>query len=323
MIKKILKALGTVLLILLALAVLVPLLIPLPPPSDARQLEQVKDPDSQFITIDNLQMHYKQAGSGEPALVLLHGFGASTFSWRDVMAPLARSASVIAFDRPAFGLTARPMPGEWSGRSPYGLDAQIDLLLGLLDAKGIKQAVLVGNSAGGTLSLAFALKYPQRVRALVLVDAAVYGGGGIPETLKPFFATPWGRWYGTLISRTILSRGMDLLQIAWHDPARITPEIVAGYQKPLQLANWDRALWELSLAQVAPAFTGRLAELKMPVLVITGDDDRIVPTAQSLRLAQEIPGAQLAVIPACGHLPHEERPAEFLQVIQPFLSGLK
>jgi pimeloyl-ACP methyl ester carboxylesterase len=87
------------------------------------------------------------------------------------------------------------------------------------------------------------------------------------------------------------------------------------------VADWDRALWEFTLASRDLKLSRRLEELRLPVLVITGDDDRIVPTAESLRLAEEIPGAQLAVIPDCGHVPQEECPQRFLQAVQGFLAG--
>jgi pimeloyl-ACP methyl ester carboxylesterase len=320
-IKKILKWAGIILLILFALVIVIPLVVPLPAPGNLIPLEQLKDPDSQFIKINNLNVHYKQAGAGKTALILLHGFGASTFSWREVIAPLANLGTVIAYDRPAFGLTDRPMPGDWSGVSPYSLEAQAEMLVGLMDAKGIAKAILIGNSAGGTVSVYTALKYPQRVQALVLVDAAIYSGGGLPQWLKPLMATPQGRWIGPLLVRPIQESGMETLRTAWNNPSKISPAVIAGYRKPLQVANWDRALWELTLAQEPTTLASRLAELKMPVLVITGDDDRIVPTTQSLRLAREIPGALLALFQFCGHVPQEECPEKFIPVVKEFIAA--
>lgn len=272
--------------------------------------------------MNRLTLHYKMAGQGEPALVLLHGFAASTFSWREVMAPLARLGTVVAFDRPSSGLTERPMPGDWVGESPYSREAQADLTIGLMDALGIEQAVLVGNSAGGTIAALTALRYPQRIKALVLVDAAIYEGGGSPAWLSPLFRTPQMQHLGPLIARTIRAQGEELLRLAWHDPSRITAEVMDGYRKALQAENWDRALWELTLASRSSDLPERLDELALPVLVITGDDDRIVPTELSMRLAAELPNAELVVISNCGHVPHEECPQPFLQAVTGFLDRL-
>jgi pimeloyl-ACP methyl ester carboxylesterase len=119
--------------------------------------------------------------------------------------------------------------------------------------------------------------------------------------------------------RSIRRWGADFGRSAWHDPSRFTPEIWEGYTRPLRAENWDRALWELTAARSSVDLPARLDELQMPLLVITGDDDRIVPTEQSLRLAGEIPGADLAVLPACGHVPQEECPAAFLEAVEGFV----
>ncbi len=256
-------------------------------------------------------------------LVLLHGFGASTFSWREVLAPLGQSRLVIAFDRPGFGLSERPLPPFPDDTNPYRQTAQAELTAALLDALGIEQAVLVGNSAGGTVALLTALEYPDRVAALVLVDAAVYTGGGSPAWIRPLLRLPQVRRLGPLFVRQIDRWGRDLLDLAWLDPTKIAPEILAGYSIPLQAENWDRALGELNLASEELHLASRLGEIRVPVLVITGDDDRIVPTAESIRLASEIPGAELVVIPECGHLPQEECPAAFLDAVESFLAGLQ
>jgi pimeloyl-ACP methyl ester carboxylesterase len=130
------------------------------------------------------------------------------------------------------------------------------------------------------------------------------------------------RHLGPLIARQISKNGDAFIQSAWHDPNKITPEILAGYRKPLQVEDWDRALWELTAASTESDLAKRLTEIWQPVLVVTGDDDRIVPTEQSLQLAEDIPQAHLSVLPACGHLPQEECPQEFLQAVGGFIMGL-
>jgi pimeloyl-ACP methyl ester carboxylesterase len=304
--------------VLVVLLVVVPLLVPVPALT-GQTPEALADSDSRFMTLNGLRVHYKQFGQGQPVFILLHGFGASLFSWREVTQPLAQYGTVIAYDRAAFGLTERPLPGSWSGQNPYSPEAAVDQLAALMDALGVQQAVLVGNSAGGAVALDFSLRYPERVQALVLVDAAVYNGGGGPAYVKWLFHTPQVNHLGPLVARQLQIRGDDVIRTAWHDPARVDADVLAGYRKPLQVQNWDAALWEFTKAAHDLDLPARLAQLKPPVLVITGDDDRIVPTALSLRLAKEIPGAQLAVIPNSGHVPHEEQPAAFLQALRSFL----
>lgn len=320
---KVVRVALILLIVIAALLLIGPFLIPVPALTDTKPVRELADPDSQFAEVGGLDVHYKTAGQGDPAVLLLHGFAASTYSWREVMPSLAENHLVVAFDRPAFGLTERPMPGEFPNDvNPYTPEAQTDLTIGLMDELGIDQAVLVGNSAGGTVATYTALRYPDRVRALILVDAAIYAGGGSPAFVRPLLKTPQMRHVGPLIARAIRNWGYQFGQSAWHDPTKFTDEIWQNYTKPLQAENWDRALWELTSASQPLGLDQRLDELAIPVLVITGDDDRIVPTEQSIRLAAEIPGAELVVIPNCGHVPQEECPAEFLAAVNDFLARL-
>jgi pimeloyl-ACP methyl ester carboxylesterase len=133
---------------------------------------------------------------------------------------------------------------------------------------------------------------------------------------------PQARHLGPLLVRSIVARGEGLMNSAWHDPSKITSEIMAGYKKPTQAENWDRALWEFFLASYPLELETQLDSIQMPSLVVTGDDDRWVPTEQSLRLASESPDADLVVIPECDHLPQEEHPELFLQAVSGFLSQL-
>lgn len=311
------RILGGILVTLLVVILIGPFFVPVPPLEDTVSRRALAGEASRFREISGIEVHYQEAGSGQPALILLHGFGASTFSWREVIDPLSEWGRVVAYDRPAFGLTERPL--RWEGANPYSPQAQVELVLELMDELGIQEGVLVGNSAGGTIALSTALQHPERVSALVLVDPAVYSGGGAPALVKPVLSTPQMDRLGPLLARRISSAGDDFLERSWHDPSRITPEVLAGYRKPLRTPGWDQALWELTKASQAPDLAGRLDELKVPTLVITGDDDQVVPTAQSIQLAVDIPGAVLSVAQDCGHLPQEECPTQFLGALRMFL----
>lgn len=317
MMKKVLRGLGIALAAIVLLALIVPFLIPVPPLENTVSAESLAEADSKFIEVNGIRVHYKQLGEGEKTFILLHGFGASVFSWREVMEPLSQFGTVIAYDRPAFGLTERPM--EWKGENPYSQDTQVELVIGVMDALGVEKATLVGNSAGGTVSMLAALKYPERIESLILVDPAVYAGGGAPAWIRPLLETPQFDHIGPLFARQLQAQGTEFLKTAWHDPSKITTEIFEGYQKPLQVENWDRALWFLTVSSNESGLANKVKDFNLPILVITGDDDRIVPTEQSLRLADELPNAELAVIAQCGHVPHEECPGEFMQAVQDFL----
>jgi pimeloyl-ACP methyl ester carboxylesterase len=191
-----------------------------------------------------------------------------------------------------------------------------------MDELDIEKAILVGNSAGGSVSVAFALEHPERTQALILVSPALYGGGGrFPAWLLPLMATPQLRHVGPILVRNIAETGNDTILRAWHDPSLVTDETIARYRKPLQAKNWDRALYEFTIAARPLDLSQRFSELTMPVIVIAGDDDRIVPTEFSMRAAREIPGSQLEILLYCGHVPQEECPAAFMAVVQRFLES--
>ena len=122
---------------------------------------------------------------------------------------------------------------------------------------------------------------------------------------------------------------MQMLDDAWHDLDKRPQETVDLYRKPLQAENWDVALWHYSTVGSEASDGGgsgldnRLGELAMPILLITGDDDRIVPTDSTIALAGELPTAELVVLPACGHVPQEECPQAFINAVDMFLAPLK
>jgi pimeloyl-ACP methyl ester carboxylesterase len=111
--------------------------------------------------------------------------------------------------------------------------------------------------------------------------------------------------------------------MAWHDPSRIDPAVYEGYRRPLRADNWDKALYEFTIAGNPVNYSGHLKDLAMPVLVITGDDDRIVPAARSIQLSREIPGSELVVLNDCGHVPQEECPDQFIPSVKAFLERAK
>jgi pimeloyl-ACP methyl ester carboxylesterase len=295
-----------------------PFLVPVPPLTNTVPVRELAEADSQFVRLLEMDVHYKEMGAGEPALILLHGFAASVYSWREVMAPLSDYGRVVAFDRPAFGFTERPL--EWSGQNPYSPEAQVELTIALMDSLGIERAVLVGNSAGGTVAVNTALTHPDRVAGLILISPAVGVGGGSPSWIRPLLQTPQMQRLGPLFVRNIQEWGLEFGRSAWHNPDLMTEEMWAGYTKPLQADNWDRGLWLLTSSSRAasPNLSARLDELDLPILLVTGDDDRIVPTARTVELADRLPGSTLLVIPACGHVAHEECPAPFLEAVETF-----
>ena len=283
--------------------------------------QQKADADSRFIDCNGFRVHYKMFGSGKPPfIVLLHGSFLSIRSWQEVMKPLAEGATVVAFDRPAFGLTSRPVPSK-NNEARYGPEAQSDLVVNLMNKLGIDRAVLVGNSTGGTLAILTALRHPGRVQGLVLAGAMIYSGyatSEVPSFMKPFMKamTPvFSRLMKVLISRLFDKN----IRGFWYRKERLSDETLDAFRGDLMIGDWSRGFWELFLETHHLRLDERLKRLSLPSLVVTGEHDLTIKTEESLRLARELPGAELLVIPDCGHLPQEEQPGPFVRGAQEFV----
>lgn len=282
--------------------------------------EKCADPDSRFLETGGFRVHYKLFGSGEPLVVLLHGSFLSLRSWRDVIGPLSKKATVLVFDRPAFGLTSRPVPSS-ENDVRYSPEAQSDLVVQLIQQAGYGKAVLVGNSTGGTLALLTALRHPEHVQGVVLAGAMIYSGyatSGVPAFMKPALKTMspvFSRLMKFLITR-LYDRN---IRGFWCDAERLSEETLAAFRSDFMIGDWSRAFWELFLETHHLGLDKKLHDVKVPSLVITGEHDLTVKTEESLRLAEEIPGADLEVVPDCGHLPQEETPAAFVAAVESFL----
>lgn len=285
---------------------------------------QRADSDSKFIDCNGFRVHYKLYGSGKPPfIVLLHGSFLSIRSWRDVAVPLAATATVLAFDRPAFGLTSRPVPSR-KNEARYNPEAQSDLVVALMDKLGMDRAVLVGNSTGGTLALLTALRHPKRVQGLVLVGAMIYSGyanSEVPAVMKPFMRalTPV---FSRLMKKIITKLYDKNIRGFWHVKSRLSDETLAAFRSDLMVGDWSRGFWELFLETHRLYFDRRVSSAWAPSLVVTGEHDLTVKTEESFRLAKELPKAELLVIDDCAHLPQEEKPREFVEGVRAFVGRL-
>lgn len=319
------KRLGVAAASLMIAVLVIPLLWPVTPLRGTVPPEQLADADSRFVTVDGVTLHYKVAGSdlAPVTVILLHGFGASTFSWRDQLPLIGDRARVVAFDRPAFGLTERPLPGSWSGASPYGPQANVDQLIGLMDRLDIDRAVLVAHSAGAVVAVNAAVQHPDRVQALVLEAPAVYEARPTPVLAGPVLRSPQMRRIGPPLLRRVIGSGADeFVASAYFDSAVVTQEVLAGYRLPFKADDWDRGLWELVAAPRESSAADLLGKVGVPTIVVAGRNDTFVPFENSARVADAIPDARLIPFDKTGHIPHEEQPEYFANEVYRFLDML-
>jgi pimeloyl-ACP methyl ester carboxylesterase len=315
-VKKFLKVIGWIMGVLVAAFLIVPFLIPFES-SGTQTNREAAGTAAEFLDVNGLDVHMERqsytgdCGCDAPLILLMHGFGASTYSWRDVIEPLGGYGEVVAYDRPAFGFTERPI--EWTGTNPYGFAGNFEILDALIDEFGQgRDVVLVGHSAGGQLAAEYARLNPTRVSALVLVDPAILTTGGASDGLDWLWGIPQIDRLGPILVAGIASSGMDLLRESYADQSMITDDVLAGYRAPLTITGWEEAFWNFSTAPRTNQLVDNLDDVSMPVLLITGDADTVVPTADTIALNSLFPDSELVIIDNSAHLPQEEKPADFM-----------
>lgn len=268
---------------------------------------------------DVLSIEYITVGDGPP-LVLLHGVGDSARSWQWVLPMLARTHTVYAPSLPGFGASSKPAVNY----SPAFFTACV---IGFLDALGLEQAVVVGNSLGGLIAIHLALAGPNRVTALGLVDSAGLGRK-ISLAMRVLTLRPVGGIV-TRLNKTSVGAQQWALQMAGLLFAHPTHAPRDWMEQVYQMARTPGYL-EATVSTVRSGSTLRgqrkreimladLPKLSMPTLVVWGDRDRVVPVHQARAAVKRLPRGQLVVIPDCGHLPHIERADQFVDALGQFL----
>jgi pimeloyl-ACP methyl ester carboxylesterase len=269
---------------------------------------------SRFADVDGLRVHYQEKGSGAP-LVLIHGYTASTFAWKDVFEPLAEQFRVIAVDLKGFGFSAKP-DGDYTRR------AQGDLVARLLDNLKIDRAILCGNSMGGETALNAARYHPQRVAALILVDSAgvtVPGGGSVSPGIAE-----WPVIGPALAALALTSDSLvrDGLRKCFYDDSMVTDEQVAAYHRPLKTRGGQRAAFLARTQAGINPVEPEIEKIGQPTLIIWGAEDELIPLEAGRRLNALIAGSRLVVFDRCGHLPQSEMPDRFVSEVRNFAASL-
>ncbi len=275
-------------------------------------------PPSEFIDLDGQLLHYRDEGPKADAvpIVLLHGTSASLHTWDGWAQALRTQRRVIRLDLPAFGLTG-PFTGRWAGQAYTGAN-YARFVLAALDKLGVQRFVVAGNSLGGEVAWRVAAAAPQRVAALVLVDAAGYpiADAAIPLGWQIARLPVLGRLAEHFLPRAIVAQGLTAV---YADPAKVSAPLIDRYFE-LTLREGNRAAlvqrarsW--STAEGVQNVTGVTA----PTLILWGGQDRIILPATAKRFAADIPGSRVQVFDDLGHVPQEEDPARTVAAVQAFL----
>jgi pimeloyl-ACP methyl ester carboxylesterase len=264
----------------------------------SRVAHQYPQAHSRFINVDAARLHFVIKGSGRP-VVLIHGNPGSCQDWAQLYGPLAKHYCGFAFDRPGHGHSDRP------NHRPITVDVQAQMLHTALRELNVVQPILVGHSWGGSLALAYALEFQEDISGMVLLAPAAYESDDGVSFLTKLPALPVIGDLINFIFTPLLGASVvreDLQKAFSPDPVpkHYLRQVLSEWTRPKKV-KWysvDDALLNTSL----PTFTDRYSDIRVPVVIITGDSDLIVPAKENAhRLYGALPHAELVVLEKTGH----------------------
>lgn len=263
-----------------------------------------------------VRINYYEAGQGPP-VILLHGFGASAYSWRFLGPALAANHRVFTLDLKGYGLSAKPADGK------YAISDQADMVAQFIRTRDLRDLVVIGHSMGGGVALMTYFKVaednPGRIKSLVLIDSA-----GYPQKMPWFIrlaGIPLLNSVGTRLLSPRFAAGL-VLRKCYYLKEKITDEQIDAYAYYGSLPGGREAL-VATAQQIVPedieAVTARYQTIKVPVLIIWGEEDEVVPVDVGRKFKRDIPNSELVILPQCGHIPQEEEPGVTTRTVEVFL----
>jgi pimeloyl-ACP methyl ester carboxylesterase len=263
-------------------------------------------------------INYEDRGCGQP-LIFLHGYGASTYSWRYVLPHFSQSYRVMALDLKGFGLSDKPMDEK------YSVWDQSRIIYEFILTHNLNNVILVGNSLGGAVSIfTYLMQYDNcthYISKLILIDSA-----GYEQKLPNLFAilkVPVINMLAVSLINNRLKVKMVLRDV-FYDDTKITEEMIAVYSGYLSLPGAYHAVIKTA-EQILPPnpkeIIARYKNIMIPVLLIWGEKDEVIPLDIGKKLAESMPNSKLVVIPNCGHAPQEECPGKAIEAMEHFLSN--
>lgn len=268
-----------------------------------------------LLQVKDWRLHLRESGPKDaPAVVLIHGFGASLHTWEPWAQALSADFRVIRFDLPGSGLSEPDPAGDYS-------DARsLALLTAILDQLGIKRAHLVGHSIGGRIAWTFAASHPARIGRLVLVAPDGFASPGF-EYGKPA-AVP--ALLGVM--RYVLPKPLLRMNLApaYANPEVLTDELTTRYHDLMRAPGARDALLARLQQTVLLDPVPLLKSIQAPTLLVWGEGDAMIPFANSAEYLTAVPDIRRVAVPGVGHLPQEEAPLASIEVVHSFLrTGLR
>ncbi len=258
---------------------------------------------------DAIATSFVQQGTGDPPLMLLHGFDSSVLEFRRLQPLLATHYSTWNVDLLGFGFSDRALD------IPYTPDAIKTHLYSVWKTLIGQPMVLVGASMGGAAAIDFALTYPDVVQQLVLLDSAGFAKGA---AIGKFLIPPLGYLATEFLRRPQVRRKVSLQ--AYADPSFVTADAELCAALHLRLPHWNHALIAFTKSDGYNFLSHKISQINQPTLILWGDSDRILGTADAEKFERAIPDSELSWIANCGHVPQLEQPQKTAEAILGFLN---
>jgi pimeloyl-ACP methyl ester carboxylesterase len=313
--------LGRILLGAVALLVLLAvggyLLLQRPPETYARLDADYASPASKFIDMgDGVEMHYRIEGN--PAgrtLLLVHGFSASLHTWEKWVGELGGEYRMVSLDLPGHGLTRTP-----ASYAPTN-EAYADLVEAFAKKLSLGKVTVIGSSMGGAVAWHMALRHPERLEAMVLVDAAGWPDARIDNREEPaIFKMMRNPVIGPILRRLDTTPAVRQgLQASFANPALVDDAMVQRYVRMSRAPGHGDALLAIMTGERTIASKELLAGVKTPTLILQGRKDNLVPAEAAVKFNDAIAGSRLIIYEDAGHLPQEELPARSAGDLRSFL----
>ena len=262
-----------------------------------------------FFRTNGIRLAYDDQGTGVP-LLFLHAFPLNRSMWASQLAALSQTFRTIALDMRGHGESDAPL---WN----FSLEQYADDVCALLDHLAIPQTVLVGLSMGGYISLAFARKHGNRLKALILADTRAQADSADSRTGRFHLAqTAFGQGAGAVAE-------IMLPKLLGPSSLQTKQELVEYVRNTIKAASVSGIVTDLMAMADRPDSVPQLRTITAPTLIVIGQEDNTTPLADAQLMAEQIPGARLAVIPVAGHLSNLEQPDVFNDVVSRFVGELR
>lgn len=263
------------------------------------------------------KIHYRDEGNKDgPALLLIHGSNSLLQTWEPLVALLGDKYRLISLDLYGHGLTGPNPTGA------YDADTNIAAALRVLDTVGVDKAYWVGNSMGGWLTWRVGLSVPERTLGLVLIDAS---GAQVEQKIQPYLGARLARSsIGQILLPEITPRFLvkSSLEENFAQPERLTENLVDRYWELLRFPGNRKAAVDRGKTPREPEKWAEVGTLKMPVLLLWGEQDKVIPLSHARAFAAAIPGSKLITYADAGHLPMEETPEQVARDIDVWIESL-